>query len=345
MTTRVEHAFLELDGQKYYNYTLLLLGHAYGRGDIAHTTLVVNRAVRDKLKTLDGLLDPVPRPPKRTSIHLVSGSVIAVEDVRKNYILKRDADAGDYNVFSPLTRGSLKRFSPAVIALFPSYNLIVAGKDTITAAQALAEAKAENPDIVAADLDYRQVKADSLDCFNVSTAYADLLAGKLKKPCISYTQLDLNAPNELTVDVLTLVYNTGKLWEYDNEDRKNFLIQVNVLNQHNWREYPGTVSMLFGSMLKYAGVANSVASHISSCSKTVKEIMSCTNRPFAGEKDFNLARDFVNSLLNFGGCRYTTLEQLEEKLHSIRLSRQYFSMLYNDMVRITPKTFTDVQKD
>lgn len=339
MATRVEHVFLELDGQKYYNYTGLFLGPIYGRGDIKCTTLVVNRAVEKKLETLNGFLDTVPRPPKQTSIHLVSGSVVAVEDVRKNYVLKRDIDAGDYNVFSPLTKRPQKKYFPTVIALFPSYNIVVASKDTITAAQALAEAKTLNPNIVAADLDYRQFKNDSLKGFNVSPAYAGLLAGMLKKPSISYTQLDLNAPNELTIDVLTLVYKTGKLWEYDNENKKNFLIQVNVLNQHNWREYPGTVSMLFGSMLKYVGIAHNVACHIGSYSKTVKEIVSYTDKPFISAKDFNLAREFVNSLLNFGDCRYATIEQLTTKLQSIGLTWNYFYKLYNNMVRITPNTF------
>ena len=120
-------------------------------------------------------------------------------------------------------------------------------------------------------------------------------------------------------------------------------MQLNVLNQHNWREYPGTVSMVLGEMLgnDKNNIYTDVKGHSSRYSKVVKELLKCRGKEFAGKKDYEFARNYINSLIDVGNCRFTTIMDLWAKLRTINLSQYTFDKLFNNVVRLTPKTYDE----
>ena len=169
-----------------------------------------------------------------------------------------------------------------------------------------------------------------------------LLNGTLTKPAISVKNLNLNSENELTLDVLRLVYQTGIVSVYMDDAVKNFAIQLNVLNQHNWREYPFTTRLVINEMCDSKScrcARDEVHRMKSQNSKVIKELISLPYIDLcdASDKDFNMAREFVASVMGIGNCKYASEEDFRKKLDNVNLSINTFLQLFNATVQIKPK--------
>ena len=340
------NTYIEIDGVQYYDISLYSYYDSWG--NCTPDSILVNAPVESKLHSLDGFVDKTIRAPKNSVIYLTPNCPYAIDDIRKNYTIKRKPDTGDYNVFSPIGScdGNLQVVS---IAVFPSLNAAVTHHERKSEDDMFALAKNYLKDPNREEMIYKTYEHsyNYYKLFSLSPVYKALLDGELEKPCIGCDQLDINSENELTTDVLELVYKTGLRNVYEQDSEKNFLIQLNVLNQHNWREYPGTISMLFGEIMRNQGIYSRMCDTPSRFSKPVKELLSYEkkSKDFASEKDFLLAQKYLAKMLNIDGSFFTTVGKVYEKCGALNLTQTTFSKLFKNIVKITPNKFEDVQKD
>ena len=62
------------------------------------------------------------------------------------------------------------------------------------------------------------------------------------------------------------------------------MMQFNLLNQYNWRNYPGTVGLLI-SMINYSGPFCTLTKHESSLPKHIKEIIRQKYSTYKGRQE------------------------------------------------------------
>ncbi len=291
--------------------------------------------------------------PKGSSIYLSPNCPYAVNDVRHHYTLKRKPDTGDYNVISIIknrrnTRVSFMDFSHAfivpdrkilVVLSYPNYYK----KDTVKPIDIIRNFC---PDFNSNVTPISEIEIMPLYLCMNSSVVIDYMLGRLHKPCVYYTALDITNNVELTLDFLTLLYNTGNKRKWDRAGRQDFLTELKVLNQHNWRDYLGTLTIMFYYLFNINSIAVSFRNNLSYCTKEVREIFrlisSNKGDDFVSEKDFNMTKLFIDSLLHIGDLKFATLENLCDKLKSNNLSISIFSRLFDNIVKITPKAY--VQK-
>ena len=343
-----EHIYFELNGVKYYDYTLYTEVTPWRHyGKTPEYEFGLNGEVKDKIETLEGLVDKTITPAQGCDIHVTPGCPIACEDLRKHYTLKRGLDNGDYNVFTPLKCGCgyVTYIYPTAFLFYPSQKIVFAGEAQYQKPIATRAVLEQLADSTVSGLNHSEAvyDASSMSIYLYSKKYEyflKLLEGKLTKPCISYTQLDVNSQNEVTLDLLRLVYEAGNRHWYEQDAEKNYVIQLNVLNQHNWRDYIGTISMLIGDLI--TGVGVSVKNRASQQPKAIQQILSHRyEKDFISEKDLKMGQAFVDSLLGIGDCRFTNYVGLDRKLMSVSLSHASFDRLYNNIIRITPKQYAE----
>ena len=358
-----KHAYFNIKGVDYFDYTL------YANGKMHHTRwreddfdpnekfgddyFVADEAIVGKLEKLKDFTDATIKPPKKSNIYITPNMPYPIEDIRNNYNIKRVPDSGAYNVFCPIKISCNNPYLYGyTIAIFPSLKAAYVRK---------AHDGEKRPEVIYKEAcvfipnaDYGEMILDIHDFWTryqvvaKQSAYKALLDKTLTKPCVPWTNLDISGQNQLTNDILTLVKKTGEVY-YNNKDaEKNFVMQLNVLNQHNWRDYPGTIAMLFLELLwkDRGSIYFEVRQHSSKYSKAVKQLLFHRDGvKFKDEKDLNFARNYIDSLLDVGQCRYVSVSNLQCKLAEINLSQKTFEKLYNTIVRITPKEFKEKSEE
>ena len=81
---------------------------------------------------------------------------------------------------------------------------------------------------------------------------------------------------------------------------------------------------------------------ISQWPKPIQEIMrTCTKASYKGEKDRRLAQEYIERLLNIGQQRFATQHDVDEQLRNHDIGWSDFLDLYDCVVRIRPKNFTE----
>ena len=266
--------YVLLDDKPYFDWTLYKKGDPYFTEKLDKYVALGNGIINSFAELDSKYLDDTFVPPYGSEIHVVPGCAVGMADVRKNYVIKRKADDGCCNVFSPLKDTSRNLWNNEY-AIIPSKKAFV-----------LSEKRywAQNPTSnIKDDIKYFFPDIDFSDCtivngsLNVSAIqiaedWIKLLKGEFSKPCISYKKLEFKTDNELTLDTLYLVYKTGiDTWSNDGQER--FFIQLCALNEHNWRDYPGTLGVLMKDIMyrKYATCAEALGSP-SRLPKAVKEL-------------------------------------------------------------------------
>lgn len=336
-----EHAYFRINGKGYIDYKLFNLTCSRDANDTVAIGLDFRSHYLDDIQT-SPLLDHTFRPKRNDEIYVAPRCKYALDDVRKYYTIKRAADSGVCNVFSEKTF-QRKAYTDVIsinkALIFPNAKMIfVAYTSSTIEFEALRLGvtlpTGENPISVSSYEYYYLYKLD--DCL------IKLINGELKKPCIPASSLDINSENELTLDVLQLVYNVGRANYYDKDAEKNMVIQLRALNQYNWREYKGTVSLLLNHILpKGNQVCVYMRTRKSIYPKEVRELLETVNEPFKNNKDLLLAQRFVDNLLQLGCRKYASMTDLLSKLSGAHIPPYIFSKLFTDTVRMVPRTFED----
>jgi len=349
----IQHVFFEKDGQLFSDFTLLT--DAYS-GDLSKdTATVVSQEVHKKLLSPNSSFYSKIVVPQKSAITMATPYKYAAQDLRNNYSLKRSLDAGDYNVFSI---EDIKRYISNYaenVYVYPRMKLMVAVYRQYNHTANYAEMAVRQmtksyfeqqekpmpddffiPENYISELELRQLICSS-------EAWGKLLDGSLKKPCVLDSMLQLNTSNNLSVDVLKMIYTVGnKVWSKEAE--KNFLIQLNVLNQYDWRCKKGTVACLL-TMLNYTqgrynrSIFSEITTHPSRYPKQIKELIECArNGSFEDYKDRELCTEFLCDLLKIktDGMIVRMSEYLN-KCYDNHVPWTAMYELFGPVVRIMPK--------
>lgn len=353
---KYEHVYLKLDGQSYYDYTLYTdIKVMRGWYDTVcpkpkDYTFISHDTVFNELFNTVANTNSV-KPARGSSLYITPGCKYALDDVRKHYTIKRCFDTGDYNVVVPP-----KWYKPSHsrITIKP-YTLVIS-----TVNKAIIAFYSNQSPIITEELvpgympDNNLLVYDKTDVVlqftDIAPVYKAILDGTVKKPVVSEDNIDIVANTELTIDALLLIYHSANNrnvgWK---ERRENTILQIKALNQHNWQEYLGTVSLLLGRILNDGGVVSDMIKKPSTLPKEVKNIISYYSKCSYGfypvsEKDFLFCQKFIKNLLSIDDVQFATYTDVYQKLNKYNISKVQFSSLFNPIVRITSKAYEDFKK-
>ena len=242
---RKTHAYFSDNSEEYYDYTFIASAPDWCVRDWAGADTVIDDNTWGKLRDRIALLpSKVGSVPKGSTIYLTPGCPYASADIRKHYKVKRLPDTGDYNIFSFNDIWTRNVCFDDVVAISDK-KLIVAKYSGNLILQDISDLTGMPLEEVTM-LQVKKLGIRTIRTRELNSGYLSLLNNTLKKPCYSYKALDITNENELTYDLLNLIFVAGKKMRYEPDAIKNYKILLNALNQCNWREYPGTVSMLLG---------------------------------------------------------------------------------------------------
>ena len=337
-----DEVYVNINGNQYYGWkgTIIHSSEYYIKnatpGVIATNSAVTNLLEEQKI---DLLLDKNFKLQSGDPVHIVPDCKYSIADIRNNYKIKRDFDSGVCNVFSPLEYQRIGVWINWTVAIPTRQQLVFVG-DCKSAREAYCSAKEVFPDLQFNDCVFHDTLKWLIFTKKLKP-YVPLLLHSAQKPCISYKNLEFNT-NELTNDVLMLVKKTGEVILNSPDAEKNFTIQLAVLNQHNWREYPRTVKNLFNTITDYRCIKEDVFSHTSKYPKYIKEMYDLSRKPNPpySEKDFNLTREFYMTILEINQeTMFVDTKTLQEKLNFAKISLGDFNQIFNLVTRITPKRY------
>ena len=338
--------YFELNGKKYYGYDFLGL-YTY-KDDQYKCDAVVDNSVFQKFKTMESLLDKTVFPPKNSPIYVAPGCPIPTNDIRHNYIIKRKPDTGDYNVFSPginyMTWDEAYRI------------IVVTSRDTIICNCSHKDKTCSSEQIILkffpdfnfdeeVYFDFNLNKAERIFyIYNLHQSVIDLIEGKLTKPCVSYKNLKINDENQVTQDLLKLVYSTG-IADNTSDGVKNFQIQLHALNQHNWRNCRRTIWLVFSLMLRFShrNCCKMVWHYSDLRDKAIKQLYELEEPVnYSCKEDFELARQFVGDLLGINEKTFfTTYDCIKKRSEAIGITSEEFQQLFGLVVRVKANEWVD----
>lgn len=341
-----KHLYLEIDGVKYYDCDMYAKNCPYYGTLKDDDYQIIDSTTKRRLDKLDGIVDDTLKPEKGSSLFIVPVCSINLQSIRNNYTIKRTSAAADYVVFSPgfAQKGFAYRYGDAVY--IPSRNAVCVHEfkyNNRMLSNPRAFAESFFPDL-AAEEDVVHIAPSSpfLVCqCKLTQPYIDALTGKEKKPCVNINNLDLTNDLDVSVDLFNILYKVLTVSYREVDAEKNALIQLNVLNSHNWREYIGAISILFGCIRRKCNtnIYNEMRSHRSKYSKDIQALLKLVNTDFCCEKDFYFAQEFVNNILHIDDCKFAVFSDVVSKLSDVGITEYDFQRLYSPIVRITPKKY------
>ena len=292
-------------------------------------------------------------PPTGSEIYVAPGCPVGMADIRKNYVIKRQPDFGCCNVFSPINN-ILGYIDNKDFAVVPSRKAIVLSGDRWTSATSSDIKKEVNfffPDLAIDELDQVKYYMDArlgLRYAEIPESYLSYLSGTLQKPCISYKNLVFKTDNEVNTDILYLVYKTGIVKGCSgSEAMRTFHLQLCALNEHNWRDYPGTLSILMHDMLqcntpKSNGKCAADLTSPSHLPKAIKEMCktgSVAEAPFKSQKDIEMAQKFILYVIGLQDMQFTTIQDVAKAFNENRINMNCFYRTFDNIVKFRPKEF------
>ena len=333
--------YVSKDGVDYYGYTLFgkKLDYLFDGAEYAF-----DRSVAEKFRNIDFLVDTTLKPKKGASLNVIQDCALPVATIRNSYTIKRGYDTAEYNVFS----------SQDVSAYCSVYQIVLYPPAKV------AYVNSEGPKMTRKDLaDVLQTYVPHIpimydDCVviepvsyyvhlfrlrkNINEApFFGLLDGVLKKPSVSYNQLDLTTDNVLTPDTLYIIYKLGTE-PVDGETVKKLAIQVKALEQMNIDLYPGTMTLLnmvFRNARRTSG--EELISTRSRYDKATKRILSISKDPISND-DYAMGQALLDMILSMQDVKFTDMDVLLKKIKKFNIPWMGFNMFYSNMVKLSKKT-------
>lgn len=349
-----QHSFFHYNGVDYKDYTIALYSEGYQKFNY-----VVGLDYYQKLTDTKELCDDSFKPTLGDEIHVVPDCALATQDIRNSYKIKRGYDQGICNVFSPIAGKYFRKNRFDTIKIIPFKKLAIVcdydynkerydEQDIIENVLIEAQSKLvideiiNETDLYCAD-NILTFNAKLNLCFcNASESYLHLLLGDSKKPCVYYENLPMRRL-ECTPDVVMMTYKIGKNY-YLSDNIKKFRMQLMLLSQYNWKDYPGTFGILFYDMIYYY-MFRTMRCHSSGEPKPVKEILEYPYETgeFKDEKDKALFSEFVEQLLQVGDKKFVTYRQMIDKLNLVGLNMDNFLKVYDVNIKITPSNHNEAK--
>ena len=357
---KLDHVYLHINNTFYKDYTLYLQHAYFGyREEMLakwNNCIHVDEEARKDLKNITQYTDATVFPKKNSNLYVAPGIPYTLDDIRKNYTIKRAPDSGDYNIISPLKNVSSVGFSVInTFAIFPDRKEMVELKSWYPLADLNIVRQEIYKQVLIAipDADYEEMtivteaysRHISIYSLHDANAYKMLLDGTFTKPCVEYNHLDITGQNPLTLDTLKLVYEFGSVSRSSKNAVENIILQLNALNQTAWRDYKGTINLIFLRMYRnptsvFRRLMMEPDSTLSKVVKNFKAEFSFNTDilSFCSEEDFLLAQVYVKDALKLEeGSKFVTVQGLLYKLSNNYIPLVTFSQLFNNIVRITAK--------
>lgn len=341
MTTKLYYKDTDIN---LYGYTLYI-PFTVSRDEQKLPGYCTNIGVNGLLAYSDLLCDTsIGTIPQKSQIYVFPNSKYAADDIRAHYSVKRDPDSGDFNVYSPINL--LKSFwidstRVETIIYWPSRKIALCTQirraDMTSFCQTIRKCVPDMTEDEAAD--YTTLVHDGglwLYWLNdPKCMYQKVLDGTLKKPLVAPEQLDITNNNKLTIDVLMLLYQTAlDTGRFSN--KKNIVMQLNMLNQYDWRNYPGTIAV-FKSILLTLPSIYKMTKQPSKYNKIVNEFLTPSDIHFRKQEDLELAQSFMYNLLGFDKVMFVRTSDLLERLQRNDIPITTFQTVFDAIVKISPK--------
>ena len=309
--------YLIIDGKEYFGYDVLADNRStsYAMSLINKYNIACNSDFINGLN--NGLLfDNVPVP-DGAKVHVVPGCPIPNDDIRKNYRVKRDFDSGDFNVFPEFSSCN----SLYVTRLYISDTL-----KRIVISDSFSM-PLSNPN------DGYVVKTGHMRLDLISNnAWEMLLEKRGAKPCVSYKRLSIKSGNQLTPDALFLLYRLGTQ-PRTRENIEKFKLQLQAINQTNWRKYPNSVGKVILYASTYARCSNFVRGHKAERNKVTEQFFNIEPADYTDE-DFKMLGDTIELILDIDGTKYVSFSDLNYKLIDKGVSVKDMEMFFGGIVQL-----------
>lgn len=282
--------------------------------------------------------------PKGSSVYVFPDCKYASEDIRNHYKVKRDADTADYNVYNPIDLHKswyLTHTHVETILYWPERFVAVGSNVERRDLDELSKDILKFvPDMSEDDVaNYRILFRDSFRTLywprDPKNMYMKVMDGAFKRPLVASEQLDITNENRLTADVLMLVYHTV----YNTsrcDDKSNIVAQLNMLNQYDWRNYPGTISV-FTAILSCKSAFYQMQRQHSKYNKVINEFLAAKDACFTRQEDLELAQTFLYNLMEFDGVRFIRASDMLKRLDKFGIKEDVFEKVFDAVVKISPK--------
>lgn len=284
--------------------------------------------------------------PKGSAIYVTPGCTVPSADIRKNYTIKRCVDTGDYNV---ICNSICKdKNASGYCVLIPSRNTMVINRDynakgVYSEFLSIVHSVPGYEDVEVTDFskigDMKKTFTFSLN--DLPEVYVKLYEGTLVKPAVSYKNLDLNFGLEVNEDILELVYRTGMQDANTWQNVDKHVLELEALNQYNWRDYPRTMYFLFSLLTyPYRNAFCCVRSRQSSQPKSVKQLLHAEfSMKAASQKDHDLALKFMKKRCGIEDTKFVLYQNIATKMREEQVPLDAFLQAFDTIVRITPKKY------
>lgn len=282
-------------------------------------------------------------PQKGMKVYVEPGCPIAMADIRKNYVVKRKKEDADFMLVHSKERNwrSWDNFDQVIVlpekkAVFAQYKYNNNGNLSKYVAEVF-------PDFWKMDfsLVYNVSGDFTFNYYDIEDVELPLKVFESISPCpvVYYTNLPIEADNKLNIEVLEMLMKVGQT-SYDSNGEQNFKLQLQALNQTDWRDYPGTLGMIYNTLYHDKRTTNATEGfkRPSMFPKAIKELCATMRdqKEFASEKDRSLARAFLEKTCEFSTDKYYKIEDLTKKFANNRISFLHFYSLYDNLVKIRP---------
>lgn len=337
--------YMRLNGVDYYDYDVILTEIPWRQMHIKDTSsyTVIDKNVEKDLENITSLLDMQCAPQKGSSVHIVPDCPYALNDIRNNYTIKRSIDTADFNVFSEYSKTRCTWIHLTEYYIIPNLKTVIIFNSkrmdiaSLPRASAILGKNIKEEDVI--------LSTGTFSLYaSISNGYFKLLKKELTKPCVYYKNLDISSSLELTEDALQLVYASGKIQSRQDDAVNNFILQLNMLNQHNWREYPGTVNLLLNNILPgCCGVRNYVHRKLSQFPKQIKPFFSSYGKEltFKNEKDYEMSKRLIYSILCSENIHFTTCDTLLNKLKEAHIDLDIYNKFFKTTVKIDEREYKE----
>lgn len=308
-------------------------------------TAIISNSIVDVLQHLNKYPDILMTdvyPLLGSSVYAVKPCMFDEKDLRNNFKLKKKPDTGEYNVFSSFSikrPGKSEVLTATSSIIIPSKRMIIANNDKNESYYSLLKKFA--PDINTAKSDEEYFIDWSTSDYiwtNLRADYINLLDGKFEKPCIPAENLKLYHNNPISVDTLEMVYRAG-IQDKSNDSIQNYLLQLAAMNLRNWRDYPGTVSILFGELLscRWFTACSAVSNNPNDYEKFVVEMLSYKNRQFLNKEDEAMAVSLVERLLQLDLSKKYSWSELFKLASNAHIQLTTLFSLFNNEISLSRK--------
>lgn len=279
--------------------------------------------------------------PKGSSIHIVQPCKYSMNDIRKHYTIKRNADSADYIVFGEKPeRARVQMLIIDSCVIDEKEKIVVASynkktKDDLVQAYMRFIGKNKEEDLLYFD------KRNRLYGFPTEE-YMHILTKTFNKPFYLLDSLDITNENELTAELLYMIYMANKT-EFSKESESNMIVLLNTLNNTNWREHKDTVAMVLSTFTESYwnrpkncknDVMATMRIHMSKYPKQITELLMLKGNSTVKNK--KLLKDVMENILHIGDKKFVDFVSLQQRLFKEFIPAWAFTQCYNTICKVTP---------